>query len=97
MPTSLIDSVSHRLGSKRHQGLIFSHFQGTHSTQGTSESDNSQLSTQTFSAHFQLELICVVIDAYSRCPEVDIVRPTAASATIRKPNSILSTHDIPYK
>ena len=43
------------------------------------------------------ELLLVAIDAYSRYPEVEIVRSTAASSTIPNLEKIFSTHGIPYK
>ena len=41
------------------------------------------------------EYLFVVIDAYSRFPEVDIVRSTSASAIIPKLDRIFATHGIP--
>ena len=41
------------------------------------------------------EYLLVVIDAYSRFPEVDIVHSTAAKGTISKLERIFSTHGIP--
>ena len=41
------------------------------------------------------EYLFVVIDAYSRFPEVDIVHSTSASAIIPKMDRIFSTHGIP--
>ena len=41
------------------------------------------------------EYLLVTIDAYSRFPEVDIVRSTAAKGTISKLQRIFSTHGIP--
>ena len=43
------------------------------------------------------ELLLVAIDAYSRYPQVEILRSTAASSTIPKLDKIFSTHGIPYK
>ncbi|XP_065054716.1 uncharacterized protein K02A2.6-like [Rhopilema esculentum] len=42
------------------------------------------------------EYILVVIDAYSRFPEVDIVHSTSASATIAKLDRIFATHGLPH-
>ena len=41
------------------------------------------------------EYLFVVIDAYSRFPEVDIVHSTSASAIIPRMDRIFSTHGIP--
>ena len=41
------------------------------------------------------EYLFVVIDAYSRYPEVEIVHSTAARSTIPKMNRIFATHGIP--
>ena len=41
------------------------------------------------------EYVLVVIDAYSRFPEVDVVSSTAAKGTISKLERIFSTHGIP--
>jgi transposase InsO family protein len=41
------------------------------------------------------EYLLVVIDAYSRFPEVDVVNSTSASSTIGKLERIFSTHGIP--
>ena len=41
------------------------------------------------------EYLLVVIDAYSRFPEVDIVRSTSAAAIIPKLDRIFATHGIP--
>ena len=41
------------------------------------------------------EYLLVVIDAYSRFPEVDIVHSTKATSTISKLECILATHEIP--
>ena len=43
------------------------------------------------------EYILVVIDAYTRYPEVDIIRSTSVPATIAKLNHILATHGSPCK
>ena len=40
------------------------------------------------------EYLLVVIDAYSRFPEVDIVHSTAAKGTISKVERIFATHEI---
>eukprot|EP00795_Rhopilema_esculentum_P001944 gene1944-17482_t len=42
------------------------------------------------------EYILVVIDAYSRFPEVDIVHSTSASATFAKLDRIFATHGLPH-
>jgi hypothetical protein len=41
------------------------------------------------------EYLFIEIDAYSRFPEVDIVRSASASAIIPKLDRILATHGIP--
>ena len=43
------------------------------------------------------EMLLVVIDQYSRFPEVEILRSTAASATIPKLDSIFARHGYPVK
>jgi len=41
------------------------------------------------------EYLFVVIDAYSRFPEVEVVHPTAASTVIPKMDKIFATHGLP--
>ena len=41
------------------------------------------------------EYLLVIIDAYSRFPEVEIVRSTSANSTIPKLDKVFSTHGIP--
>ena len=41
------------------------------------------------------EYLLVVIDAYSRFPEVEIVHSTAGKGTIQKHNRIFATHGVP--
>ena len=43
------------------------------------------------------EMLLVVIDQYSRFPEVELLRSTAASATIHKLDSIFARHGYPVK
>ena len=43
------------------------------------------------------EMLLVIIDHYSRFPEVEIPRSTAASATIPKLDSIFARHGYPVK
>lgn len=55
---------------------------------------------QFFSADFcgslpSGDLLLVVIDEYSRYPEVEIIRSTSANTVIPKLDSILSSHGIP--
>ena len=42
------------------------------------------------------EYILVVIDAYSRFPEIEIVKSTSAVSTIEKFERILATHGLPH-
>ena len=44
-----------------------------------------------------VEYILVVIDAYTRYPEVDIVHSTSVPATIAKLDRIFGTHGLPCK
>ena len=41
-------------------------------------------------------ILMVVIDAYSKFPEVDLVNSTSASATLPKLERIFATHGFPH-
>ena len=50
-----------------------------------------------FCGHFpDGQYLLVVIDAYSKFPEVDFVNSTSASATLPKLERIFATHGIPH-